>query len=80
LSWQCLELRTTAGDLNNLAQRLLFLGSSCIYPKCAEQTIREEALLTGALESINEFARSPMIPVSNGAKCGGASTALTRST
>jgi nucleoside-diphosphate-sugar epimerase len=28
-------------------RRLLFLGSSCIYPKFAEQPIREEALLTG---------------------------------
>src|SRR5690554_6740257 len=35
-------------------QRLLFLGSSCIYPKFAEQPIREEALLTGALEPTNE--------------------------
>ena len=32
------------------ARRLLFLGSSCIYPKFADQPIREEALLTGALE------------------------------
>ena len=35
-------------------RRLLFLGSSCIYPKFAEQPIREEALLTGALEPTNE--------------------------
>ena len=35
-------------------KRLLFLGSSCIYPKFSEQPIREEALLTGALESTNE--------------------------
>lgn len=34
--------------------KLLFLGSSCIYPKFAEQPIREEALLTGALEPTNE--------------------------
>ena len=34
--------------------RLLFLGSSCIYPKMAEQPIKEEALLTGALEATNE--------------------------
>ena len=33
--------------------RLLFLGSSCIYPKFASQPIREGALLTGALESTN---------------------------
>jgi GDP-L-fucose synthase len=35
-------------------QKLLFLGSSCIYPKFADQPIREEALLTGALEPTNE--------------------------
>lgn len=35
--------------------RLLFLGSSCIYPKLAEQPIREEALLTGPLEATNEW-------------------------
>ena len=36
-------------------RRLLFLGSSCIYPKFAEQPIREDALLTGALEPTNEW-------------------------
>jgi GDP-L-fucose synthase len=36
-------------------RRLLFLGSSCIYPKLAEQPIREEALFTGALEPTNEW-------------------------
>jgi len=35
-------------------QRLLFLGSSCIYPKAAPQPMREDALLTGALEPTNE--------------------------
>ncbi|UYF80699.1 GDP-L-fucose synthase [Acinetobacter ursingii] len=35
-------------------QKLLFLGSSCIYPKFAEQPIKEEALLTGYLEASNE--------------------------
>lgn len=34
--------------------RLLFLGSSCIYPKFAPQPIKESALLTGALESTND--------------------------
>lgn len=34
--------------------RLLFLGSSCIYPKHAEQPMREDALLTGVLEPTNE--------------------------
>lgn len=35
-------------------QKLLFLGSSCIYPKLAPQPMREDALLTGILESTNE--------------------------
>lgn len=35
-------------------KKLLFLGSSCIYPKLAEQPMREDALLTGTLESTNE--------------------------
>lgn len=35
-------------------QKLLFLGSSCIYPKSAEQPMRESSLLTGPLEPTNE--------------------------
>jgi len=35
-------------------KKLLFLGSSCIYPKAASQPMKEEALLTGGLESTNE--------------------------
>jgi GDP-L-fucose synthase len=35
-------------------ERLLFLGSSCIYPKLAEQPIREDSLLTGHLEPTND--------------------------
>jgi len=35
-------------------RKLLFLGSSCIYPKLSHQPIQEEALLTGALEETNE--------------------------
>jgi len=35
-------------------QRLLFLGSSCIYPRLADQPIREDSLLTGPLEPTNE--------------------------
>ena len=35
-------------------KKLLFLGSSCIYPKLAEQPLKEEALLTGSLEPTNE--------------------------
>ena len=36
-------------------EKLLFLGSSCIYPKFAEQPIDESSLLTGALEPTNEW-------------------------
>ena len=35
-------------------KKLLFLGSSCIYPKLADQPMREDTLLTGKLESTNE--------------------------
>ena len=38
----------------NGVQKLLFLGSSCIYPKLAPQPMTESALLTGPLESTNE--------------------------
>ena len=38
----------------NSVKKLLFLGSSCIYPKLAPQPLREDALLTGTLESTNE--------------------------
>jgi GDP-L-fucose synthase len=39
---------------NNGVKKLLFLGSSCIYPKLAPQPMREDALLTGTLEPTNE--------------------------
>jgi GDP-L-fucose synthase len=39
----------------NDVEKLLFLGSSCIYPKFASQPISEDALLTGALEPTNEW-------------------------
>lgn len=42
-----------AAHVNN-AKKLLFLGSSCIYPKFAPQPIREDSLLTGLLEPTNE--------------------------
>jgi GDP-L-fucose synthase len=38
----------------NGVQKLLFLGSSCIYPRMAQQPMREDALLTGTLEPTNE--------------------------
>ena len=37
------------------AKKLLFLGSSCIYPKLAPQPMREEMLLTGPLEPTNQW-------------------------
>ena len=40
---------------NTGVKKLLFMGSSCIYPRMAEQPMREEALLTGALEPTNEW-------------------------
>lgn len=42
-----------SAHINNV-QKLLFLGSSCIYPKLAEQPMQETALLTGTLEETNE--------------------------
>jgi len=42
-----------AAHKNNI-QKLLFLGSSCIYPKSAKQPMKEEMLLTGILEPTNE--------------------------
>ena len=54
--------RTTCGSRSTCStppprhgvERLLFLGSSCIYPKLAPQPIREDALLTGPLEPTND--------------------------
>ncbi|MBJ7289740.1 GDP-L-fucose synthase [Williamsia sp.] len=40
--------------LDERVERVLFLGSSCIYPKFAEQPIREDSLLTGTLEPTND--------------------------
>ena len=41
-------------SFKNGVKKLLFLGSSCIYPKLAPQPMREDALLTGTLEATNE--------------------------
>nr|WP_079189524.1 GDP-L-fucose synthase [Actinacidiphila paucisporea] len=49
-----IQLSVIAGAHAAGVQRLLFLGSSCIYPKFAPQPIREDALLTGPLEPTNE--------------------------
>ena len=49
-----IEANIIHGAHQNNVQKLLFLGSSCIYPKLAEQPMQESALLTGSLESTNE--------------------------
>ncbi|WP_422665250.1 GDP-L-fucose synthase family protein [Actinacidiphila cocklensis] len=49
-----IQLSVVAGAHAAGVPRLLFLGSSCIYPKFAPQPIREDALLTGPLEPTNE--------------------------
>lgn len=42
-------------SLNHEVQKFIFLGSSCIYPKLAPQPLKEDYLLTGALEPTNEW-------------------------
>lgn len=49
-----IEANVVDAAYRNGVQRLLFLGSSCIYPKAVEQPMREDALLTGVLEPTNE--------------------------
>ncbi|MBB6415306.1 GDP-L-fucose synthase [Streptomyces massasporeus] len=49
-----IQVNVLDAALEHGVERLLFLGSSCIYPKFAEQPIREEALLTGPLEPTND--------------------------
>lgn len=49
-----IEANVIHAAYQNGVKKLLFLGSSCIYPKLADQPIKEEYLLTGALEPTNE--------------------------
>jgi GDP-L-fucose synthase len=49
-----IELNTINGAYATGVKKLLFLGSSCIYPKLAPQPIHEDSLLIGPLESSNE--------------------------
>ena len=49
-----MECNVIHASHENGCKKLLFLGSSCIYPKFAEQPIKEESLLTGMLEPTNE--------------------------
>ena len=49
-----MEANIIDAAFRNGTRKLLFLGSSCIYPRLAEQPMREDALLTGTLEPTNE--------------------------
>jgi GDP-L-fucose synthase len=50
-----IETNIIHGAWRSGVEKLLFMGSSCIYPKLADQPMSEEALLTGALEPTNEW-------------------------
>ena len=49
-----IEANIINASYESKVERLLFLGSTCIYPKAVEQPMREDALLTGLLEPTNE--------------------------
>ena len=49
-----IEANVISSAYESKVKRLLFLGSTCIYPKAVEQPMREDALLTGVLEPTNE--------------------------
>ena len=49
-----IEANIIDAAFRNGVKKLLFLGSSCIYPKLADQPMQEDALMTGALEPTNE--------------------------
>jgi len=49
-----IEANVINSAYKNSVKRLLFLGSTCIYPKTVEQPMREDAILTNVLESTNE--------------------------
>lgn len=55
--WENLQIQSNLihGAWQAGVRKLLFLGSSCIYPKLAPQPLKEEYLLTGALEPTNEW-------------------------
>ena len=57
-----IEVNIIEADYRSQAPKLLFLGSSCIYPKFAPQPITEDALLSGPLEPTNEGTPSPKLP------------------
>jgi GDP-L-fucose synthase len=49
-----IEINVINSAYESNVKRLLFLGSTCIYPKAVKQPMKEEAILTGVLESTNE--------------------------
>lgn len=49
-----MEMNVIKSSFDNKVRKLLFLGSSCIYPRLAPQPMTESCLLTGALEKTNE--------------------------
>src|SRR5207237_5575072 len=49
-----IEANVIHAAYKNNVEKLIFLGSSCIYPKLAPQPLKEEYLLSGLLESTNE--------------------------
>ena len=49
-----IEMNVIKSAFDNKVKKLVFLGSSCIYPRMAPQPIREDSLLTGSLEQTNE--------------------------
>lgn len=49
-----IQVNVMDAALNHGVERLLFMGSSCIYPKLAAQPIREDSLMTGHLEETND--------------------------
>jgi GDP-L-fucose synthase len=49
-----IQTNVIASAFNHKVEKLVFLGSSCIYPKFAEQPIREDSLLSGKLEPTND--------------------------
>jgi GDP-L-fucose synthase len=51
----CIQNNLINGSFEAGIKKFIFLGSSCIYPKMAEQPLKEESLLTGPLEPTNEW-------------------------
>ena len=58
-----IEANIINSSFENGVKRLLFLGSTCIYPRSVEQPMREDALLTGVLEPTNEPYALVLLPL-----------------